>query len=111
MQLWSAGIEEKFLIKRCDQNVISFDPSAQTRQGGQGGFAVLIGTGKRFLKGVIARKNGGRSRDLLVALLDQFFENAGAGPEAGFDLSEGVAPIRLAHDKVSRALQQRQERE
>jgi len=59
---------------------------------------------------VITRKNGGRGRDLLVTLFDQFFENAGTGAEARFDLRHGMLPISLPDEKIDCALQQRQER-
>ena len=110
MQLWPAGVEKKLLIERCDQDVIGPDSSAQARQCRQCGVAVLVGAGKRFLKRMIARENGGRGRDLLVTLFDQLIENSGAGAETGFDLGEGMLPIGLADDKIGRALQQRQER-
>ena len=110
MQLWLARIEKKLLIEGCDQDVIGPDSPAQARQRRQCGVAVLVGAGKRFLKRMIARENGGRGRDLLVTLFDQLIENSGAGAETGFDLGEGMVPIGLADDKIGRALQQRQER-
>ena len=110
MQLWPAGVEKKLLIEGCDQDVIGPDSPAQARQCRQCGVAVLVGAGKRFLKRMIARENGGRGRDLLVTLFDQLIENSGAGAETGFDLGEGVVPIGLADDKIGGALQQRQER-
>jgi hypothetical protein len=70
----------------------------------------MIGAGERFLKCVIMRKNGGRGRDLLVALFDQLFEDAGTGAEAGFNLRHGMLSISLSDEKVNCALQQRQER-
>jgi hypothetical protein len=70
----------------------------------------LIGPGESFLKRVIARKNGGRGRDLLVTLFDQLFENAGSGAETGLDLCQGMLSIRLPDEKIDCALQQRQER-
>jgi hypothetical protein len=60
---------------------------------------------------VITRKNRGRGRDLLVTLLDQLFENAGTGAEAGLNLRQGMLPISLPDEKVDCALQQRQERD
>ena len=90
--------------------MIGPDSPAQAGQCRQCGVAVLVGAGKRFLKCMIARENGGRGRDLLVTLFDQLIENSGAGAETGFDLGEGMVPIGLADDKVGRALQQRQER-
>jgi len=110
VQLWLARIEKKLLIEGCDQDVIGPDSPAQARQRRQCGVAVLVGAGKRFLKRMIARENGGRGRDLLVTLFDQLIENSGAGAETGFDLGEGMVPIGLADDKIGRALQQRQER-
>ena len=110
MQLWLARIEKKLLIEGCDQDVIGPDSPAQARQRRQCGVAVPVGAGKRFLKRMIARENGGRGRDLLVTLFDQLIENSGAGAETGFDLGEGMVPIGLADDKIGRALQQRQER-
>ena len=110
MQFWPAGVEKKLLIEGCDQDVVGPDSPAQTRQSRQCGVAVMVGAGKRFLKRMIARENGGRGRDLLVALFDQLIENSGAGAETGFDLGEGVVPIGLADDKIGGALQQRQER-
>jgi len=110
VQLWPARVEKKLLIEGCDQDVIGPDSPAQARQRRQCGVAVLVGAGKRFLKRMIARENGGRGRDLLVTLFDQLIENSGAGAETGFDLGEGVVPIGLADDKIGRALQQRQER-
>jgi hypothetical protein len=59
---------------------------------------------------VIARKNGGRGRDLLITLFDQLFENPGTGSEAGLNLGEGMLSISLSDEKVNCALQQRQER-
>jgi hypothetical protein len=109
VQLWPAGIEKKLLIERCDQDVIGPDSPAQARQRRQCGVAVLVGAGKRFLKRMIARENGGRGRDLLVTLFDQLIENSGAGAKTGFDLGEGMVPIGLADDKIGGALQQRQE--
>jgi len=90
--------------------VIGLDSPAQAVQCRQCRVAVLVGAGKRFLKRMIARENGGRGRDLLVTLFDQLIENSGAGAETGFDLGEGMAPIGLPDDKIGRALQQRQER-
>ena len=110
MQLWPARVEKKLLIEGCDQDVIGPDSPAQARQCRQCGVAVLVGAGKRFLKCMIARENGGRGRDLLATLFDQLIENSGAGAETGFDLGEGMVPIGLADDKIGRALQQRQER-
>ena len=110
MQFWPARVEKKLLIEGCDQDVIGPDSPAQALQRRQCGVAVLVGAGKRFLKCMIARENGGRGRDLLVTLFDQLIENSGAGAETGFDLSEGMVPIGLADDKIGRALQQRQER-
>jgi len=110
VQLWPARVEKKLLIEGCDQDVIGPDSPAQARQRRQCGVAVLVGAGKRFLKRMIARENGGRGRDLLVTLFDQLIENSGAGAETGFDLGEGMVPIGLADDKIGRALQQRQER-
>ena len=81
MQFWPAGVEKKLLIKGCDQDVIGPDSPAQARQCRQCGVAVLVGAGKRFLKRMIARENGGRGRDLLVTLFDQLIENSGAGAE------------------------------
>jgi hypothetical protein len=109
VQLWPARVEKKLLIERCDQDVIGPDSPAQARQCRQCGVAVLVGAGKRFLKRMIARENGGRGRDLLVTLFDQLIENSGAGAKTGFDLGEGMMPIGLAHDKIGGALQQRQE--
>ena len=60
---------------------------------------------------MITRKNGGRGRDLLVTLFDQFFENAGAGAEAGLNLRQSMLSISLPDEKVDCALQQRQERD
>src|SRR5882724_1676557 len=48
--------------------------------------------------------------DLLVALFDQLFEDAGTGAEAGFNLRHGMLSISLSDEKVNCALQQRQER-
>ena len=110
MQLWPARVEKKLLIEGCDQDVIGPDSPAQARQRRQCGVAVLVGAGKRFLKRMIARENGGRGRDLLVTLFDQLIENSGAGAETGFDLGEGMVPIGLADDKIGRALQQCKER-
>ena len=110
MQLWLAGVEKELLVEGCDQNVIGPDSPTQARQRRQCGVAVMVGAGKRFLKCMIARENGGRGRDLLVTLFDQLIENSGAGAETGFDLGEGMVPIGLADDKIGRALQQRQER-
>jgi hypothetical protein len=90
--------------------VIGLDSPAQAVQCRQCRVAVLVGAGKRLLKCMIARENGGRGRDLLVTLFDQLIENSGAGAETGFDLGEGMAPIGLPDDKIGRALQQRQER-
>ena len=59
---------------------------------------------------MITRKNGGRSRDLLITLFDQLFENAGTGAEAGLNLRHGMLSISLPDEKVRCALQQRQER-
>ena len=59
---------------------------------------------------MITRKNGGRGRDLLVTLFDQFFENAGTGAEAGLNLRQSMLSISLPDEKVDCALQQRQER-
>jgi len=59
---------------------------------------------------VITRKNGGRGRDLLVTLFDQFFENAGTGAEAGLNLRQSMLSISLPDEKVDCALRQRQER-
>jgi hypothetical protein len=109
VQLRLARVEKKLLIERCDQDVIGPDSPAQARQCRQGGVAVLVGAGKRFLKRMIARENGGRGRDLLVPLFNQLIENSGAGAETGFDLGEGMMPIGLADDKIGGALQQRQE--
>jgi hypothetical protein len=58
---------------------------------------------------VITRKNGGRSRDLLVTLFDQLFENAGTAAEAGLNLRHGMLSISLPDEKVDCALQQGQE--
>ena len=110
MQLWPARVEKKLLIEGCDQDVIGPDSPAQARQRRQCGVAVLVGAGKRFLKRMIARENGGRGRDLLVTLFDQLIENSGAGAETGFDLGEGMVPIGLADDKIGCALQQCKER-
>jgi hypothetical protein len=96
------------LIERCNQYRIRPDAAAETRQARQRGLTVLIGSGKRLLKGMIARKNGSRGRNLLRALLDELFENARAGVEAGFNLSQRMLPICLADDNVCCALQQRQ---
>ena len=109
MQLWPARIEKKLLIEGCDQDVIGPDSPAQAGQCRQCGVAVLVGAGKRFLKRMIARENGGRGRDLLVTLFDQLIENSGAGAETGFDLGEGMVAIGLADDKIGGALQQCQE--
>ena len=110
MQFWPTRVEKEVLIEGCDQDVIGPDSPAQARQCRQSGIAVMVGAGKRFLKRMIARENGGRGRDLLVTLFDQLIENSGAGAETGFDLGEGMVPIGLADDKIGRALQQRQER-
>jgi hypothetical protein len=110
VQFWPAGVEKKLFIEGCDQDVIGPDSPAQARQCRQSGIAVMVGAGKRFLKRMIARENGGRGRDLLVTLFDQLIENSGAGAKTGFDLGEGMVPIGLADDKIGRALQQRQER-
>jgi len=110
VQLWPARVEKKLLIEGCDQDVIGPDSPAQARQRRQCGVAVLVGAGKRFLKRMIARENGGRGRDLLVTLFDQLIENSGAGAETGFDLGEGMVPIGLADDKIGCALQQCKER-
>ena len=59
---------------------------------------------------MITRKNGGRGRDLLVALFDELFENAGTAAEAGLNLRHGMLSISLPDEKVDCALQQRQER-
>ena len=59
---------------------------------------------------MITRKNGGRSRDLLITLFDQLFENAGTGAEAGLNLRHGMVSISLPDKKVNCALQQCQER-
>jgi hypothetical protein len=109
VQLWPARVEKKLLIEGCDQDVIRPDSSAQARQCRQCGVAVLVGAGKRFLKRMIARENGGRGRDLLVTLFDQPIENSGAGAETGFDLSKGMVPVGLADDKIGCALQQGKE--
>jgi hypothetical protein len=90
--------------------VIGPDSPAQARQCRQCGVAVLVGAGKRFLKCMIARENGGRGGDLLVSLFDQLIENSGASAKTGFDLGEGMVSIGLADDKIGGALQQRQER-
>jgi hypothetical protein len=109
VQLWLPCVEKKLLIKGRDQDVIGPNSPAQAFQRRQRGLAVLVGAGKRFLKCMIARENGGRSRDLLVTLLDQLIENSGARAETGFDLGEGMVPIGLADNEIGRALQQRQE--
>jgi len=83
--------------------------SAQACQCRQCGVAILVGAGKGFLKCMITRENGGRGRDLLVALFDQLIENSGAGAETRFDLSESMVAIGLADDKIGGALEQRQE--
>ncbi len=60
---------------------------------------------------MIAREDGGRARDLLVALFDQFLEKLRPGPETGVDLRESVVAIRPPNDKVGDALQEGQERD
>ena len=59
---------------------------------------------------MITRENGGRGRDLLVTLFDQFLENTGTGAEAGLNLRHGMLSISLPDEEVGCALQQRQER-
>jgi len=58
---------------------------------------------------MIARQDRRHVSDLLVALLDQFFENLRAGAQARFHLSQGVAAIGLPNEKIRGALQQRQQ--
>jgi hypothetical protein len=53
---------------------------------------------------MIARKNSGRGRDLLVTLFDQLFENAGTGAEAGLNLRQGMLSISLPDEEVACAL-------
>lgn len=110
-QLGPAGIKEEALFQRGDVNEVGLNPAAQTLQGRQGRGAVLPGAGEGFQKSVITRKDGGRARDLLVALIDQPFENLRADPETGIDLGEGVLAVRLPDDEISGALQQGQERD
>jgi hypothetical protein len=68
--MWPARLEKTHPLEGCDQDVIGPDSPAQARQCRQCGVAVLVGAGKRFLKCMIARENGGRGRDLLVTLFD-----------------------------------------
>ncbi|MEP6823028.1 MAG: hypothetical protein ABI946_11845 [Chthoniobacterales bacterium] len=60
---------------------------------------------------MVARENGGRVRDLLVALFDQLLEKLRAGPKTRVDLCVGVVAIRPPNDKIGDALQEGQERD
>src|SRR5205814_4903139 len=94
-----------------NQNQVGFDPGLQRRQRRERRFAILICAGERFLKSVIARQKGRGSGNLLVALLDQLFENLRAALQAGLDLSNGVLAICASNDQIGRALEQRQKRD
>ena len=106
-----ASIEEELLLQRGNQNALGVDPATQTFQGGQSGGAILVRAGKGLQKGVVARENCSRTRDLLVTLLDQFLENLGARAQARVNLRNGVLAIRVPDNEIGNALQQRQERD
>ena len=65
---------------------------------------------KASRKSVVTGKNCGRANDLAISLVDQFLEDLTTGAEAGFNLRERVAAVRLPDDEVGRALQQGQKR-
>jgi hypothetical protein len=79
----------------------------QTGQGGQGRFPILIRAGERFLKGVISGKNSGGTSDLLITLVDQFFENLCARAQTRVNLSERMLPVSATNNEIGRALEQR----
>jgi hypothetical protein len=62
------------LFERCDQNKIRVDAAAQTFQRRQRGGAILFRTRKSLEKGVVAREYCSSTRDLLIALVDQFLK-------------------------------------
>jgi hypothetical protein len=47
----------------------------------------------------------------MIALLDQSFENLGAGPQSRLDLRQSVFAVGPLNDEISGALQQRQKRD
>ena len=58
---------------------------------------------------MIARQNRRHLRDLPVSLLDQLLENLSAGAQACLNLGKRMQAIGVPNDKISRALQQRQQ--
>ena len=58
---------------------------------------------------MIARQNRRHLRDLPVSLFDQFLENLSAGAQARLNLGKRMQAIGVPNDKISRALQQRQQ--
>jgi len=99
------------LLERRDQNALGVDPATQTFQGRQSGSAILVRTGEGLQKGVVARENCSRRRDLPVTLLDQFLENLCARTQTGVNLRQGVFAIRVPDNEICNALQERQERD
>jgi hypothetical protein len=111
MPLRMIGIEKKLAVEGGDQRHIRLHPTLKTFQGGKRRQPIVAGSGKCFLKSVITRHDRCRTGDLLISLLDQTDKNAPAGPEARFNLSEGVVAVGMANKKISGPLQQCQERD
>ena len=106
-----AGIEKKLFLERRDLNQLRVDAATKAFQGGQRCGSILVRAGNGFQEGVVAREDRRRARDLLVALLDQFFENLRAGAQAKINLRKSVLAIRVPDDEISRALQEGEERD
>ena len=101
--------EELLVFQRIDENKVSIHSTPQAFQGGQSCQAVLTCSGKSLLKGVVAGDDRSGSRNLLIALLDEFNEDSRTGAQARFDFVQSVSSIGLTNDQIGRALQKGQE--
>ena len=55
---------------------------------------------------MIARQNGGRAGNLLIALLGQFFKNLRPYAKARIDLREGMLTVGVPDKEISGALKE-----
>jgi hypothetical protein len=106
---WAPRVEEQLFLKRSDEDDVGFDPALQTLQRTQSCRPILIRPREGDLESVVPRDNRGRPGKLLIALLNEPAKNSRTRPQTRIDLRERVLPVGLAHDEVSRRLQQRQE--
>ena len=111
MECRSAGIEKQFSFQRSNQDAIRLHPILKAFQGREGCWPILVCAGEGFLESVVARDNGGRACDLLIALLDKLHEDLRAGAQPGVDFRHGVPAIGLADHEIASALQESQQRD